>query len=42
VYRLEQTRPVRTGRMEYFDGPVLGVLAWITDISDSITPETTE
>jgi hypothetical protein len=20
--------------MEYFDGPVLGVLAWISDISD--------
>jgi hypothetical protein len=34
VHRLEQSRVVRTGRMEYFDGPVLGVLAWVTDISD--------
>ena len=34
VHRLEQSRVVATGRMEYFDGPVLGVLAWITDISD--------
>jgi hypothetical protein len=42
VYRLEQSRPVRSGRMEYFDGPVLGVLAWITDISDTLTPEPTE
>jgi hypothetical protein len=42
VHRLEQSRPVRTGRMEYFDGPVLGLLAWITDISDTITTETTE
>lgn len=32
VYRLDQTRQVRTGRMEYFDGPVLGVLAWITRV----------
>jgi hypothetical protein len=38
VHRLEQSRPVRSGRMEYFDGPVLGVLAWITDITDSINP----
>lgn len=37
VHRLEQKRSVRTGRMEYFDGPVLGVLAWITDISDTVT-----
>jgi hypothetical protein len=42
VHRLEQSRPVRSGRMEYFDGPVLGVLAWITDISDTLTPEPTE
>lgn len=34
VHRLEQSRVVATGRMEYFDGPVLGVLAWISDISD--------
>ena len=30
---------VKTGRMEYFDGPVLGVLAFITDISDTIEEE---
>lgn len=34
VHRLEQTRSVRIGRMEYFDGPVLGVLAWVTRVSD--------
>lgn len=39
VHRLEQTRSVRTGRMEYFDGPVLGVLAWITNVSDRIAEE---
>jgi hypothetical protein len=36
VHRLEQSRPVRTGQMEYFDGPVLGVLAWVSDISDTV------
>ena len=36
VHRLEQSRPVRSGRMEYFDGPVLGVLAWVSDISDTV------
>ena len=25
--------------MEYFDGPVLGVLAFITDISDTVDEE---
>jgi len=34
VHRLEQSRPIRTGRMEYFDGPVLGVLAWVSNVSD--------
>ncbi len=34
LYRLEQSRPIRTGRMEYFDGPVIGVLAWITEIEE--------
>jgi hypothetical protein len=38
VHRLEQSRPVRSGRMEYFDSPVLGVLAWVTDMGDSINP----
>jgi hypothetical protein len=39
VHRLKQRRQVRTGRMEYFDGPVLGVLAFITDISDTVEEE---
>lgn len=39
VHRLEQTRSVRIGRMEYFDGPVLGVLAWVTRVSDRIADE---
>ena len=34
VYELKQSRQVRTGRMEYFDGPVLGVLAFITEIEE--------
>lgn len=32
VHRLEQSRQVRSGRMEYFDGPVIGVLAWLTTV----------
>ena len=39
LQRLDQRRQVKTGRMEYFDGPVLGVLAFITDISDSVEGE---
>ena len=42
VQRLEQSRPVRTGRMEYFDGPVLGVLVWVSDISETITEQESE
>ena len=42
VHRLEQSRPVRSGRMEYFDGPVLGVLAWVSDISDTVVEEAPE
>jgi hypothetical protein len=30
VHRLEQSRLVKTGQIEYFDHPVLGVLAFIT------------
>jgi hypothetical protein len=30
VYDLQQRRQVKTGRMEYFDSPVLGVLAYIS------------
>ncbi|NNK50200.1 MAG: hypothetical protein HKO99_01245 [Xanthomonadales bacterium] len=32
VHDLKQRRQVRTGRMEYFDSPVMGVLAYITAI----------
>ena len=32
VHELQQSRQVKTGRMEYFDGPVLSVLAFITSI----------
>jgi len=42
VHRLEQSRPVRTGRMEYFDGPVLGVLAWVTEVTDQVDPAAIE
>ena len=40
VHSLEQSRQVKSGRMEYFDGPVLSVLAFITPIriSDSESP----
>lgn len=37
VHRLQQRRQVRTGRLEYFDTPVLGVLALITDVSHLLT-----
>jgi len=30
VHKLQQSRQVKTDRMEYFDGPVIGVLAYIT------------
>ena len=37
VQALQQSRQVKTGRMEYFDGPVLSVLAFITSIKvDSV------
>jgi len=39
VHRLEQSRPVRSGRMEYFDGPVLGVLAWISNVTEATGSE---
>ena len=32
VHAMEQSRQVRSSRMEYFDGPTIGVLAWITTI----------
>lgn len=42
VHELVQSRAVRTGRMEYFDGPVLGVLAWVTDISETVAERPVE
>jgi hypothetical protein len=30
IHQIEQSRQVKSRRMEYFDSPVLGVLAWIT------------
>lgn len=40
VHSLKQSRQVKSARMEYFDGPVLSVLAFITPIriSDSESP----
>jgi len=32
VHPLRQSRQVRTGRLEYFDSPVLGALVWVTGI----------
>lgn len=32
VFDLQQSRQVKTGRMEYFDSPVLGVLAYISKV----------
>jgi len=32
VHKLHQSRQVKTGRMEYFDGPVMSVLAFITSV----------
>ena len=32
VHELQQSRQVKTGRLEYFDGPVLSLLAFITAI----------
>jgi len=32
VFSLEQNRQVKTGQLEYFDGPVLSVLAYVTAI----------
>ena len=35
VHNLKQSRQIRTGRMEYFDSPWLGVLVWVTEIQAS-------
>ena len=39
IHHLDQRRQVRSGRMEYFDSPVIGVLAWITPIELEDVPE---
>ena len=39
LHQLVQKRQVRSARMEYFDGPVIGVLAWITSIPLEDTAE---
>jgi hypothetical protein len=40
IHPLTQSRQVKTERMEYFDGPVIGVLAYITaiQVEDAETP----
>ena len=40
IHALQQSRQVKSARMEYFDGPVLGVLAFITSIQVEERPET--
>ncbi len=40
VHRLRQSRQIKTMRMEYFDSPVIGVLAWITPIDVDEEAET--
>jgi len=40
VFALRQIRQVKTRRMEYFDGPVLSVLAYITSIAVEANQET--
>jgi hypothetical protein len=39
VHRMQQSRQVKTGRMEYFDSPVLGVLAFITAVEAEVEEE---
>jgi hypothetical protein len=38
IHRLQQSRQVKSGRMEYFDSPVIGVLAYLTRIEPEDTP----
>ena len=40
VFALRQSRQVKSRRMEYFDGPVLSVLAYITSIAVEANQET--
>jgi hypothetical protein len=39
LHDLVQSRQVKTGRMEYFDTPVLGVLAYISTVEPEAQPE---
>jgi hypothetical protein len=39
IHELKQSRQVKSQRMEYFDSPVLGVLAWITAFETEDVPE---
>ena len=39
LHDLVQSRQVKTGRMEYFDSPVLGVLAYISTVEPEVQPE---
>ena len=41
IHSLKQSRQVKSKRMEYFDSPVLGVLAWITSFEVEEEPEET-
>ncbi|NNK33618.1 MAG: hypothetical protein HKP02_10870 [Xanthomonadales bacterium] len=40
AFGLQQSRQVKTGRMEYFDSPVLGVLAYISIVEPDASAET--
>jgi hypothetical protein len=39
IHSLKQSRQVKSARMEYFDGPVLSVLAYITSVDVEKTPD---
>jgi hypothetical protein len=39
IHSLKQSRQVKSARMEYFDGPVLGVLAYITTVDIEESPD---
>ncbi len=44
IHKLKQSRQVKSQRMEYFDSPVLGVLAWISsfELEDEAEDEAAE
>ncbi|MDT8321662.1 MAG: CsiV family protein [Xanthomonadales bacterium] len=39
VYRLQQSRQIKTGKMSYFDGPVFGLLAYLTSVETETEKE---